>query len=243
MTFFSFFFFFFGGEEALTAACPLEGEAFGGVELCFFRHTVSSVWHFTKAKVPFPMKHLSPCPKRQWVWCRCIFFFLPYHSVITTTHHDGNTALFSSCKDALKPSTSPSRSHLYGLMKIMNSGHGEGTGCHCANRAGVQVASPLGRGARGQETCGAPGAEEKVVSLDSVFLMTCMSMRKAGGYRKRLSLTAPGGHGKPPLCLHCSVKWVKEWRQNEKSFSRLFVCFFFSGLVFFFFPFSYFFSY
>lgn len=69
-------------------------------------------------------------------------------------------------------------------MKIMNPGHGEGTGCRCDPRAGVQVASPLGRGARGQETCGTPGAEEKVVSPDSAFLMTYMSKRKAGGFGK-----------------------------------------------------------
>lgn len=69
-------------------------------------------------------------------------------------------------------------------MKIMNPGHGEGTGCGCASRASVQVASPLSRGAKGQETCGAKGAEEKVVSPDSVFLMTCISKRKARGYRK-----------------------------------------------------------
>ena len=69
-------------------------------------------------------------------------------------------------------------------MKIMNPGHAEGTGCGCASRGGVQVASPLSRGAKGQETCGAKGAEEKVVSLDSVFLMTCISKRKARGYRK-----------------------------------------------------------
>lgn len=66
----------------------------------------------------------------------------------------------------------------------MNPRHGEGTGCGCASRTGVQVASHPSRGAKGQETCGARGAEEKVVGLDSVFLMTCTSKRKARGYRK-----------------------------------------------------------
>lgn len=80
----------------------------------------------------------------------------------------------------------------------MNPGQGEGTGRGCAGRAGAQVAIPLSRGAKGQETCGARGAEEKVVSPDSVFLMTGISKRKAGGYRKRLSLTAPGERGEPP---------------------------------------------
>lgn len=72
----------------------------------------------------------------------------------------------------------------------------EGTGYGCASRAGVQVASPHCRRAKGQETCGARGAEEKVGSLDWVFLMTRISKRKAGGCGKRLSLSAPGKRGK-----------------------------------------------
>lgn len=81
----------------------------------------------------------------------------------------------------------------------------EGTGCGCASRAGVQVARPRSRGAKGQETCGAKGAEEKVGSLDLVFLMTRISKRKAGGYRKRLSLTAPGKCGK--AAYSCVISW------------------------------------
>lgn len=123
------------------------------------------------------------------------FRFLFCCSGIPAAHCSGNTALFSNREDG--PAYIPITQLSYGLMKIMNPGHGEGTGCGCASRDGVQVASPLCRGAKGQETCGAKGAEEKVVSPDSVFLMTCISKRKARGYRKWLSLTAPGKCGKP----------------------------------------------
>lgn len=207
-------------------------EAFGGAVLCFFTHTVTSVRHFAKAKVLFPMKHLSAYPKRQPAQCKVVFG--PSSTTQLTWRTSWwNGALFSSCKGDLKPNTSPSHSHPCGLMKIMNPGHGEGTGCRCDPRAGVQVASPLGRGARGQETCGTPGAEEKVVSPDSAFLMTCMSKRKAGGFGKWLSLSAPGWYGKPPypsMCprawLCCAgwghaqwVTWAEPGRQNVKSFN------------------------
>lgn len=81
----------------------------------------------------------------------------------------------------------------------------ERSGCGCARRAGVQVASPPSTGAKGQETCGATGTEEKVGSLGFVFLMTRISKRKAGGCGKWLSLTAPGKGGKA-ACL-CVFSW------------------------------------
>lgn len=104
-----------------------------------------------------------------------------------------------------KGSLNPMHSHHTAILRADENNEPwprEGTGCGCASRAGVQVASPCSRGAKGQETCGARGAEEKVGSPDLVFLMTRKSKRKAGGYRKWLSLTAPGECGKAAhLCV------------------------------------------
>ena len=118
----------------------------------------------------------------------------------TEAHCGGKTALFSNPEDGFEPERIPFAQLSHGAMQTTNPGPGDGAGRGCASRAGVQVASPLSRAAKGQETCGVKGAEEKVARPDSVFLMTCTSKRKAGGDRKWLSLTAPGQHGKPP-CL------------------------------------------
>lgn len=159
-----------------------------------FSCTATAVCHFAKAKAPTPQGIHHPSQRGSKQMLRG-FRFLFCCSGIPAAHCSGNTALFSNREDG--PAYIPITQLSYGLMKIMNPGHGEGTGCGCASRGGVQVASPLCRGAKGQETCGAKGAEEKVVSPDSVFLMTCISKRKARGYRKWLSLTAPGECGKP----------------------------------------------
>lgn len=138
---------------------------------------------FCKGQGPHLHEAFFILPKRQQEWCYMFFGSFLMSTYPRCTSQWKHWFVFQS-QGRLEPKYIPTTQLSYGTMKIMNPGHGECTGCDCASRASVQVASLLSRGAKGQETCGAKGAEEKVVSPDSVFLMTCISKRKARGYRK-----------------------------------------------------------